>query len=110
MKNTIHSTIWIFNQGEENQMKLSDFIKHTISHIDAYLDNYTIGTLIIDDGQAYLELDIGELITLDDSYKIEVINGDGKYHPITYHQAITTMCTDGWALYGGFKTRVRKKA
>jgi len=74
--------------------------------IDAYLDNYTLGTLIVDDGQAYLELEIGELITLDDSYKIEVING-GEYQPITYHEAITRMSTDGWALFAGLTARVK---
>ncbi|MGG1690590.1 hypothetical protein [Heyndrickxia ginsengihumi] len=84
-------------------------IKHTISMIDAFLMNKQLGTLVVDDGQAFLELAIGELITLNESYEIEVIS-DGKYYPITYNQAINTMSTDGWSLYAGLDCRIRKIA
>ncbi|RTZ53191.1 hypothetical protein EKO25_24630 [Bacillus sp. SAJ1] len=77
--------------------------------IDAFLMCRQIGTLIVDDGQAYLELPIGELITLNDSYEIEVIS-DEQYHPITYDQAINTMSADGWSLYAGLDCRIRRIA
>ncbi|WP_449622888.1 hypothetical protein [Robertmurraya sp. Marseille-Q9965] len=89
-------------------MLLADSLKHSIHMIDAYLMNRTLGTLIVDDGQAYLELEVGELLTLNDSFEIEVITDSG-YYPITYHEAVNTMSTDGWSLYGGFKARVRKE-
>lgn len=88
-------------------MLLTDSLKHSIHLIDAYLDNFTLGILIVDDGQAYLQLDIGELITLDESFEIEVINGN-EYHPVTYDEAVNTISTDGWSLYAGLKAKVKK--
>lgn len=87
-------------------MLLNDFIKHSIYMIDSALMGRQLGTLIVDDGQAYLKTK-DDLITLNDDYEIEVI-ADGEYYPITYAQAINTMCTDGWSLYGGFDCRIRK--
>ena len=85
---------------------LDDSLKHAIYMIDAFLMGRILGILIVDDGQAYLETK-DKLISLDDSYEIEVIT-EGGYHQITYQEAINTMCTDGWALYGGYDCRVRK--
>ncbi len=82
-------------------------IQHINFNIDAFLMGRQFGRLIVDDGQAYLELAIGELIKLDDSYEIEVLNGD-TYHPITFQQAINTMSTDGWSLYTGLDCRVKQ--
>lgn len=90
------------------KMLINDSLKHSIYMIDAFLMGKQIGTLIVDDGQAYLDLAIGELITLNDSFEIELIV-DGEYYPISYEQAVNTMSTDGWSLYAGFDCRVRKK-
>lgn len=77
--------------------------------IDAYLDNWTLGALIFDDGQPCLQLDIGELIELDDSYQIEVI-AEGKYYPITYNQVLNTIDKYMDApLFAGFPARVKQK-
>ncbi|MBE2919737.1 hypothetical protein HPK02_13130 [Anoxybacillus flavithermus] len=54
---------------------LSDHIKYTTRKIDAFLENYTIGTLVIENGQAFLQLEIGELIQLNDSFIIEYLSG-----------------------------------
>ncbi|MED1441902.1 hypothetical protein P4U24_08830 [Aeribacillus composti] len=90
---------------------LSDHIKYTTRKIDAFLDNYTLGTLIIENGQAFLELEIGEYIELNDSFIIEVFAG-GKYQTITYDQVINTFCSDApdWHLYAGAECRIKRKA
>ncbi|UTI42443.1 hypothetical protein [Niallia sp. RD1] len=85
---------------------LTDSLKQSIYMIDAFLMQKQYGTLIVDDGQAYLDLPVGELITLNDSFKIEVIN-DGEYISITYDEAVNTMSTDGWSLFAGLQARVK---
>lgn len=85
---------------------LSDHIKQTVRTIDAFLENYTLGTLIVDGDTVSLETKHGEIV-LDESYVIEVY-GDGKYHPITFDQAKNTMSRDGWPLYAGLEARVKK--
>lgn len=88
-------------------MLLNDSLKHSIHMIDAFLIGRQFGTLIVDDSVAYLQLPIGELIKLNDSFEIEVIN-DSEYISITYEQAIHTMSSDGWSLYAGLDCRVRQ--
>jgi hypothetical protein len=85
---------------------LNDHIKRTTREIDAFLENYTLGTLIIENSEVSLETKNG-VIVLDETYVIEVFAG-GKYHPITYEQALNTMSRDGWPLYAGLEARVRK--
>ncbi|MCB7071190.1 hypothetical protein LIZ76_14720 [Caldibacillus sp. 210928-DFI.2.22] len=90
-------------------MLLNNSMKQSIYEIDAFLENYTLGTLIIDDKKAYLELDIGELIELDDTFKIQVIN-NREYIPVTYNQAINTIDKYMNApLFAGFLARVKQK-
>jgi hypothetical protein len=52
---------------------LSDHIRYTTRMIDAYLNQYTIDTLVIENGQAFLGLEIGELIAFNDSFIIEAL-------------------------------------
>jgi hypothetical protein len=85
---------------------LNDHIKRTTREIDAFLVGYTLGTLIIENSEVSLETKNGE-IKLDKTYVIEVFAG-GKYHPITYDQARNTMSRDGWPLYAGLESRVKK--
>lgn len=90
---------------------LSDHIKQTVRKIDAFLDNYTLGTLLIENGQVFLQLEIGEYIALNDSFIIEVFAG-GKYNLISYEQALNTFCSDApeWHLYAGAECRIKRKA
>lgn len=90
---------------------LSDHIKYTTRKIDAFLENYTLGTLIIENGQAFLQLEIGELIKLNDTFIIEVFDGQ-KYNLISYEQALNTFCSDApeWHLYAGAECRIKRKA
>jgi hypothetical protein len=85
---------------------LNDHIKRTVRTIDAFLENYTLGTLIVDGDTVSLETKNGEIV-LDESYVIEVFDGE-KYHQITYDQARSTISSDGWPLYAGLKARVKK--
>ncbi|MDE8562762.1 hypothetical protein PNH38_02555 [Anoxybacillus rupiensis] len=89
---------------------LSESIKYTTRKIDAFLENYTIGTLVIENRQAFLQLEIGELIALNNSFEIQVFAG-GKYHTITYEQALNTYCSDmpECPLFAGFECRVKQK-
>ena len=91
-------------------MLLNESIKQSIYKIDALLEgNWTLGILVFENGQPYLELDIGELIELDDSYEIEVIAED-NYYPITYQQAINTIDRHfKTPLYAGFDCRIRQR-
>jgi hypothetical protein len=82
-------------------------MRRSIRDIDAFLGNYTIGTLIVGDGKVSLETKYGEIV-LDETYHIEVLGG-GEYHQITYDQARNTMSRDGWPLYAGLEARVKKK-
>ncbi|MFT8321680.1 MAG: hypothetical protein ABF649_12300 [Bacillus sp. (in: firmicutes)] len=82
-------------------------LSHAIHMIDAYLMQRQYGTLVVDDGQAYLELAVGELITLNNKHDIEVLN-DGEYLSITFEQAVNTMSTDGWSLFAGLQARVKQ--
>lgn len=86
---------------------LNDHIKQTVRTIDAFLERYTLGTLIVDGDTVSLETKNSEIL-LDETYVIEVLSGE-KYHPITYDQARNTMSSDGWPLYAGLEARVKKK-
>jgi hypothetical protein len=86
---------------------LNDHIKQTVRTIDAFLERYTLGTLIVDGDTVSLETKHGEIV-LDESYVIEVFAGN-QYHTITYDQARNTMSSDGWPLYAGFEARAKKK-
>lgn len=84
---------------------LVEHIRRTTRQIDAFLENYTLGTLIVYEDIVSLETKNGEIV-LDESYVIEVFGG-GKYHIITYEQA-RTISSDGWPLYAGLEARVKK--
>lgn len=88
---------------------LSENIQYTTRKIDAFLEQYTPGTLIIENGRVFLQTEIGEFVKLDDSFIIEVF-ADGAYHTITLEQALNTYCSDApeWHLYAGLEARVKK--
>lgn len=88
---------------------LSQSIKQSIHQIDAFLENKTLGRLIVyhEKRQAFLELEIGEHIQLNDSFNIEILNCN-KWIPVTFEEVITTLSTDGCALYAGKTCRIKK--
>jgi hypothetical protein len=89
---------------------LTDHMKQTIRTIDAFLDNYTLGTLVIESQTVSLLLENNKEIQLDDSYLLEVFDGT-KYHSITLEQALNTYCSDApeWHLFAGLEARVKRK-
>lgn len=88
-------------------MLLTDSIKQSIYEIDVFLEGSILGTLIIEDGQAFLQLSNGEYQSLDDSYQIEIITDDGN-HFITYQEVINRLTAEGWPLFAGFQAKVKK--
>ncbi|WP_339171236.1 hypothetical protein [Anoxybacillus sp. FSL W8-1294] len=90
---------------------LTDHMNQTIRKIDAFLEHYILGTLIIENQTVSLLLENNDEIQLDDLYIIEVFDGS-QYHRITYEQAINTFCSDApeWHLYAEFEARVKKGA
>ncbi|GIN58480.1 hypothetical protein J8TS2_27990 [Lederbergia ruris] len=91
-------------------MLTQDSLQKLIHQIDAILTKTTLGRLIVYTGDcAFLEVeDSDEIIILDDTYKIEVLN-DTEWVSITYEQAVHTLSSDGWPLYAGLTARIRKE-
>lgn len=88
---------------------LTDHMKQTIRKIEAFLENYVIGTLVVENEHVFLVTENDE-IQLDDSFIIQVFAG-GQYHTITYEQALNTYCSDApeWHLFAGLEARVKRK-
>lgn len=88
---------------------LHESMQNTISQLDAIIDGWTLGRLIIDLGHCFLALEIGEVILLNHGqFEIEVKN-DVEFVPVTVNQILTTNSTDGWLLFTGLDTRIREK-
>lgn len=89
---------------------LSGHMNQTIRKIDAFLEHYILGTLIIENQTVSLLFENNDEIQLDDSFIIEVFDGS-QYHTITYEQALNTFCSDmpDCPLYAGFECRVKRK-
>jgi hypothetical protein len=86
---------------------LTDHMNQTIRRIDAFLDNYTLGTLVIEDETVSLLHENTE-IKLDNSYLIEIFDVS-QYHPITIDEALNTYCSDAdWYLFAGLEARVKR--
>ncbi|WP_139692497.1 hypothetical protein [Sporolactobacillus terrae] len=88
---------------------LHQHMQDTISRLDAIIDGWTLGRLIIEDDHAFLAIEIGEIILLDRrQFEIEVRNGD-KFVPVTVQQVLNSISTDGWNLYAGLDCRIRQR-
>ncbi|MTT32699.1 hypothetical protein GMB86_11845 [Terrilactibacillus sp. BCM23-1] len=83
---------------------LAESLKQTLSIIDGW----TIGRLVVVDDKAYLDLDCGESVTLNDSFYIQVRHDNG-YHAITVNQTINTKDSFGWCLFAGLDARIKCK-
>ncbi|MCO7126604.1 hypothetical protein NIE88_12600 [Sporolactobacillus shoreicorticis] len=90
-------------------MDLHQSMQNTISQIDAFIENWTFGTLIVEDNHAFLALEIGEVILLDhEQFEIEIRNGD-EFMPVTLDQVLTSKTVEGWPLYAGLDARIRQR-
>lgn len=88
---------------------LHESMQNTISQLDAIIDGWTLGYLIINSGHAFLALTIGEVILLDhDNFNIEVRNND-EFVPVTVNQILNTKTAEGWPLMAGLDARIRQR-
>ncbi|WP_117161314.1 hypothetical protein [Paraliobacillus sp. X-1268] len=76
------------------------------------LDGYTIGTTIVDDGDAYLIKQDGSRFDLDTDCQIELLTNTvigGEYVEITFEELRDVVASDGGIpLYAGFYARVKR--
>lgn len=86
-------------------MLLEESLKQHVYNIDATIDNYTLGRLIVDGDKAIVQTD-DRIITLNKTFKIEIIK-NYEYVPITYNQ-VFTLSTDGWPLLAGCQVRIKR--
>jgi hypothetical protein len=84
--------------------KLSRSIRQTADITSGYI----VGTLVIENGKAYVSKENGEEIEITPQQSIEVYSeGERQYVPVTYEAAVNTMSTDGWPLFAGLDVRVK---
>lgn len=84
---------------------LSQHLKETADIMDGYLT----GRLFVENGTVGLQRKQGEAdIHLDDSYLIEIRNGD-VFETITIRDALTAKTSEEWPLYAGLYTRVKRR-
>ncbi|TYP69877.1 hypothetical protein [Paenibacillus methanolicus] len=84
-------------------MLLSEHMKETADIISGF----TTGTMFVLGGIVGLQLKNGEQLFLNDSDLIEVRN-DTQYIRVSVQQIIETRTDEGWPLFGGVYTRVKK--
>lgn len=85
-------------------------MEYLAAHIRETADiagGYLTGTLFVEGEAVGLQRQNGEEILLDDTYMIEVRNGDA-YQQITIGDALTAKTAEGWPLYAGLYVRVKK--
>ena len=84
-------------------LSLIDHMKNTIN----IFDGYTVGTIVIQNRQPFLQLEIGEMIRLNDDFTIEIKNGD-EYERVTTNDILNTFTVEGWHLFAGFNARIKQ--
>ncbi|MFD2681489.1 hypothetical protein [Bacillus seohaeanensis] len=83
-----------------------DKLQQSIRNTCDMLDGYTIGTLIVEGGRAYMQTETGEEIDLQPYEQIEVYTG-GEYKRISYGEVVSTVSSDNWPAYAGLDCRVK---
>ena len=69
------------------------------------LEGWVTGRMVIDQG-AFVQLDDGKLIPVEENHIVEVKNGDVWKHLSEADFGIISI--DGWPLYAGMDARIRK--
>ena len=82
---------------------LSDHIKKTVN----ILDGWTVGRSVVEDGKGFIQLDSGELVELQESDIIEVLNGE-TYQRIKLETLINTRTVEDWPAFAGMDCRVKE--
>lgn len=83
--------------------KLSKSLRQTADIAGGYI----VGTLVIENGKAYVQKDDGQFIEITPQQSIEVYRDGSGYVSVTYEDAVTTMSSDGWPLYASLDVRVK---
>lgn len=85
---------------------LTDHINSTVDRIDATLDGWTQGRLVIDQGNAYIEVEPFQFVPVPAGVTVEVKNGS-IWQRLTEAdlQAVTV---DGWPAYAGLPARIQE--
>lgn len=84
-----------------------EFLASHIRETSDIAGGYLTGTLFVEGEAVGLQRQNGEEILLDDTYMIEVRNGDA-YQQITIQEALTAITGEGWPLYAGLYARVKR--
>lgn len=84
---------------------LTAHIQNTVDCIDALLDGWTQGRLVIEDGQVYLQVEDGRLIPVPAGAILEVKNGS-IWQRLTLRD-LAKIITGGWPAYAGLTARMK---
>ena len=90
------------NKWEEVNKLLNDSLKKTLS----IAEGYKIGRLTIEGNKASVQLDDGDIIEIDESYEVQVLN-DNEWLQLT-NDMINKKTKEGWPLLAGFDARVKE--
>ncbi|RJG23293.1 hypothetical protein [Paenibacillus thiaminolyticus] len=69
---------------------------------------FTIGTLIVEDGEVSVCLEDNTYVVLDDTYHVEVYREGDSYVHVGYEYILTAKTVEGWPLLAGLYCRVKK--
>lgn len=81
---------------------LRDSIRNTLNHFDGWIT----GRTFVENGKAFLHLDNGNEIQLQQDNKIEVLAGS-EYVAITLQDLLEKKTDEGWPLFAGFDARIK---
>ena len=74
------------------------------------MQDYLTGNIVIEDGVVQLQLEDGRLVTLDNSYFIQVLNG-ARFESATINKMLQAKDEHGWSIYCGLyaSAEIRKE-
>jgi hypothetical protein len=84
---------------------LTKHITQTTDRIDAALDGWTLGVLVIEDGRVELQLDDNSLIPVPAGAVLEVKNGS-SWEPLA-NSDLRLLDRYGWPLFAGLDARMK---
>lgn len=80
--------------------------RKSILEIDAFLKGAKLGYLVVENNRVTLSTEDEDII-LNETHEIEVLNEQtNECVSVTYKEALTVKCIDGWPLYAGKPTFV----
>jgi hypothetical protein len=83
--------------------QLRDNIRDTL----IIVDGYTVGRLIVENGEVSLQTVSNDMMPVKTDAVIEVYGEGIGYTRITHRQAVDAMSSDGWPLFAGLDARIK---